>query len=115
MENTRRMRAQRKSTPSERNGLPAKLAVEGILAKLGFDPATYAVFDAWDREARALAPGCEAVGMQGTRICVSVPSAAHRQEIFYSKKRIIDRLNQALGRRAITDIQFELAKKGSDL
>lgn len=99
--------------PSEREGLSAHLAVEGILARLGFDPAMYAVFDAWDREARALAPGCEAVGLQGSKICVSVPSAAHRQELHYSKKRIIDRLNQVLGKRVIKDIQFEM--KGSSL
>jgi hypothetical protein len=103
----------KKKASSEREGMPAKLAVEGILSRLGFDPALYAVFDAWDREARALAPGCEAVGLQGSKICVSVPSAAHRQELYYSKKRIIDRLNQALGRRVIKDIQFEL--KGSSL
>ncbi len=103
----------KKKSPSEREGIPAKLAVEGILSRLGFDPAMYAVFDAWDREARVLAPGCEAVGMQGSKICVSVPSAAHRQELHYSKKRIIDRLNQALGRRVIKDILFEL--KGSSL
>ncbi len=96
--------------PSERTGLPAKLAVEGILSKLGFDPAHYAVFEAWDREARILAPGCEAVAIQGSRICISVPSAAHRQELYYSKKRIIDRLNQALGKCVIKDIQFELTK-----
>jgi len=96
---------------SEREGLPAKLAVDGILSKLGFDPAMYAVFEAWDREAKSLAPGCEAVAIQGSRICVRVPSAAHRQELYYSKKRILARLNQALGREVIKDIQFEI--KGS--
>jgi hypothetical protein len=105
-----RIRSKQRAS-SERQGLPAKLAIEGILSKLGFDPAMYAIFEAWDREARHLAPGCEAVAIQGSRICVRVPSAAHRQELHYSKKRIIDRLNQVLGRRFITDIQFEM--KGS--
>ena len=88
--------------------LHAGKAMESLLRLLRFDPALYAVFEIWDRETRGLIRGCEASGIQGTRLCVKVPSAAHRQEILYLKDRLLSRVNQALGRRVITDIQFEL-------
>jgi hypothetical protein len=100
----------RSKNDDEKHGTPAKMMVDNILAKLGFDPAMYAIFEVWDRETKGLIKGCEAVAIQGTKICVRVPSVVHRQELHYSKKRIISRLNQALGRNAITDIQFELPK-----
>jgi hypothetical protein len=93
----------------EEHQIPAAQAMEGLLRLLRFDPALYAVFEIWDRETRGLIRGCEASGIQGTRLCVKVPSAAHRQEILYIKDRLLSRVNQALGRRMITDIQFELA------
>lgn len=96
--------------------LPAGRAMEGLLRLLRFDPALYAVFEIWDRETQGLVRGCVAEGIQGTRLCVKVPSAAHRQELLYIKERLLSRVNQALGRRMITDIQFELAgdAKASD-
>jgi len=87
---------------------PAGGLVKGLLAMLGFDPKIYAVFDIWDRETKGLVKGCEAVAIHGSSLCVSVPSVMHRQELLYSKQRILDRLNQALGGRIIKDIQFEL-------
>jgi hypothetical protein len=89
--------------------LPAAKAMEGLLRMLRFDPSLYAVFEIWDRETRGLVRGCEAAGIQGTRLIVKVPSPAHRQEILYIKDRLLNRVNQALGRRMITDITFELA------
>ena len=91
--------------------LPAAQAMEGLLRMLRFDPALYAVFEIWDRETKGLVRGCEAQGIQGTKLCVRVPSAAHRQELLYIKERLLNRVNQALGRRMITDIQFELANE----
>lgn len=87
---------------------PAGGLVQGLLGMLGFDPKMYAVFEVWDRETRGLVKGCEAVALNGPCLCVSVPSVLHRQELLYSKQRIIDRLNQALGAKVIKDIQFEL-------
>lgn len=75
---------------------------------LGFDPKIYAVFEAWDRETQGLIKGCEAVALQGSILCISVPSVLHRQELLYSKERLIRKLNQALGGEIIKDIQFEL-------
>ncbi len=97
----------------EEKQVPAAQAMEGLLRLLRFDPAMYAVFEIWDRETRGLIRGCEAAGIQGTRLVVKVPSAAHRQEILYIKDRLLNRVNQALGRRVITDIQFELAGDAS--
>lgn len=93
----------------ESMSLPADRAVAGLLGLLGFKPDLAAVFDVWDREAGAMVRGCEAAGIQGTRLLVRVPSTVHRQELLYCKERLINRLNQAMGRRVITDIQFELA------
>ena len=93
----------------EERQVSAPQAMEGLLRLLRFDPALYAVFEIWDRETRGLIRNCEAAGIQGTRLVVKVPSAAHRQEILYIKDRLLNRVNQALGRRAITDILFELA------
>jgi len=92
----------------EERELNAQEAVEGLLKAPKFDPSLYAVFQMWDEESRRLVRGCEAVALQGTRLCVKVPSTVHRQELQYAKDRIIDRLNQSLGRKAITDIYFEL-------
>ena len=94
----------------EAHQLPATDMVNGILRMLKFDPALYAVFEIWDRETKSLVRGCEATAIQGTRLVVTVPSAAHRQELSYSKDRILARVNQAMGRRVITDIQFEFSK-----
>lgn len=93
----------------ENISLPADKAVAGLLGLLGFRPDVAAVFDVWDREAGSLVRGCEAAGIQGTRLMVRVPSTVHRQELLYCKERLINRLNQAMGRKVITDIQFELA------
>lgn len=86
----------------------ARQMMNGFLGLVGFDPDMFAVFDVWDREVGSLVRGCEAVAIQGKKICVRVPSAVHRQELLYSKNRILSRVNQALGRTAITDVQFEL-------
>src|SRR5689334_13118314 len=88
----------------------AKNSVNGFLGYLGFDPALYGVFEIWDKEARPYVRGCEAVAIQGKKICVRVPSAVHRQELMFYKDRVIDRINQAMGRKAIVDIQFEFEK-----
>ena len=89
--------------------LSASRMMESLLKLLHFDPSLYAVFEIWDRETRGLVRNCEASGIQGTRLIVSVPSVAHRQELLYMKDRLITRMNQALGKRMITDITFELA------
>ncbi len=98
----------------ESHKLPATDMVNGILRMLRFDPALYAVFEIWDRETKNLVRGCEATAIQGSRLVVTVPSASHRQELTYSKERIIGRVNQAMGRRAITDIIFEFSQKGGN-
>ncbi|MCG3205151.1 MAG: hypothetical protein KCHDKBKB_01869 [Elusimicrobia bacterium] len=97
----------------ESHQMPANQAVEGILRALRFDPQLYAVFEIWDKETKTLVRGCEATAIQGSRLVVTVPSAAHRQELMYSKERILSRVNQAMGRRVITDIQFEFSKGGN--
>jgi len=96
----------------ESSQMPAALAVNGILKMLKFDPSLFAVFEIWDRETRPLIKGCEAIAICGSRLVVTVPSPMHRQEIMYSKDRILARVNQAMGRRAITDIQFEFSRHG---
>lgn len=88
-------------------------AVRNILRMLRFDPALYAVFEIWDKETKTLVRGCEATAINGSRLVVTVPSASHRQELLYSKERILSRVNQAMGRRVITDIQFEFSKGGN--
>lgn len=94
----------------ESRKMGANEAVSGILRMLRFDPTLYAVFEIWDKETKSLVRGCEATAINGSRLVVTVPSAAHRQELSYSKDRILARLNQAMGRRVITDIQFEFSK-----
>ena len=69
----------------------------------------FAAFEVWDRESKSVVGGCEAVAIQGSRLVVRVPSVLHRQEILYSKDRLLARINQALGKKTITDIQFELS------
>ena len=100
----------------ESGQLPASSAVQGLLKLLRFNPDFYAVFESWDKEANSVVKGCEAVAIQGSRLVVKVPSVAHRQELLYSKERILARVHQAMGRRVITDVQFELANgRGGDI
>ena len=87
---------------------PAKLLVDSLLEQLKFSPTLYAAFEICEREVRSVIKECEVVAIQGSRIVIRVPSVVHRQELLYSKTRILDRIRQALGRRFITDIQFEL-------
>ncbi|MFN0117465.1 MAG: DUF721 domain-containing protein [Elusimicrobiota bacterium] len=94
--------------PGEHKSFSAKESINHFLRALGFDPSLYAIFELWDRETRGTVKGCEAVAIRGRVLHVKVPSTVHRQEILYSKTRLIDRLNQAMGRKAIIDIQFEL-------
>jgi hypothetical protein len=94
--------------PGERQSKSADEAMQGLLKALKFDPRMFAVFEVWDRETKGWIRGCEAVAIQGNRLCVLVPSAAHRQELIYSKQKLLDRLNQALGKHVIRDIHFEL-------
>jgi len=86
----------------------AKKALDSLLEKVGFDPSKYAIFEIWDRESQRVIQGCNAVALQGSKLCVSVPSVIHRQELLYSKDRVIKRINQAMGQKLITDIRFEL-------
>lgn len=97
--------------PSKRKGVnvSAKQAVDALLGLLRFSPDLYSVFEIWDKETKGLVRDCEASALQGTRLYVKVPSVVHRQELLYSKEKLINRVNQALGRKAVTDIQFELA------
>lgn len=92
----------------------ARQAVSGLLDKLGFEPEKYGVFDVWDKEVRPFIRGCEAVALQGSRLCVRVPSAVHRQELLAMKDRILKRVNHTFGRRLVTDVRFELDKGGSN-
>lgn len=95
----------------EKHTAPSGQLMGALLTALKFDPTLYTVFDAWDKETKGLFKGCEAVAIQGSRLCVRVPSVMHRQEILYAKQRLLSKLNQVLGKRRITDIQFELKGK----
>jgi len=97
----------------EEHQAPASSLVEGILAQLKFDPGLYAAFEICEKEIRSVVRGCEVAALNGSRLVVRVPSVVHRQELMYSKTRIVDRVNQALGKRKITDIQFEISTPSS--
>jgi len=92
----------------ESHQAPAGSMMEGILAHLNFDPGLYAAFQICEREMRAVIRDCDVAALNGTRLVVRVPSVVHRQELLYSKARIVDRINQALGKKKISDIQFEI-------
>ncbi len=53
-----------------------------------------------------IAARAEAVSIRNGRLVVKVPSPVWRQELNYSKKEIIDALNQALSDPIVTDIHF---------
>lgn len=91
----------------EAYSLSAKQAMDGILGLLGFEKDAFAIFEIWDREIKGLIPGCPAVALRGTQIHVRVRSAVHRHELMYLKDQIINRINQAMGRKAVTGVQFE--------
>lgn len=99
-----------------RLNISAKSAVDALLGALRFTPDLYSVFEIWDKESLKVVRGCEAAALQGTRLFIKVPSVVHRQELIYLKEKLINRVNQALGRKAVTEIQFEFAahEKRSD-
>ena len=98
----------------EKSAESATEAVKWLLKSMRFDMEAYGLFEACDREIARHVGGCAAVGIQDRRICVRVPSPAHRQEIFYARKRIVDRINQAMGRKVIIDLVFELETDRED-
>ena len=101
------MRYFKKRRDRRRENITANEALNRLLKSLKFDPASMAVFETWDKESQSYVRQCEAVALQGTRLCVRVPTAAHRQDLYYAKNRLITRINQAMGKKAVTDIQFE--------
>lgn len=92
----------------EHDEASARQALQNILSMLNFDPAAFGIFEIWDNEMRGLIKNCEAIGLQGKRLWVKVPSTVHRQELSSMKDRLIRKINQAMGRQVITDIYFEL-------
>lgn len=96
----------KKEDPS--HSAKAKELVDVLLGHLGFDPLKYALFDVCDQEIGKLVAGCKSVAVRGKKLYLRVPSPSHRQELMYSRKRIIERLNQILGRESISEILFEL-------
>ncbi len=92
----------------DENSAPAKQLVDVLLSSLGFHPHKYAIFDVCDQEISRVVRGCKTVAIKGKRLYLQVPSAMHRQEIIYSKKRIIEKLNQVLGTDAVSEVCFTL-------
>jgi len=105
-------RNRHKLKSGDRVSFTAKTVVEGYLGFLGFDPLLYPAFELWDQEIKTYVRGCRAVGLQGRKMCVQVPSVVHRQELYYHKDRVLKRINQSFGRKVIEDIQVEFEKGG---
>jgi len=77
----------------------------GVLARYGINPQQAVLFDAWAREAGALGPHTEVLGLIGGVLRVAADSPACLQELRLSKQRLIRALNSYLGGDRIHDIR----------
>lgn len=94
---------------AEPQSAKAKQLVDVLLGHLGFDPLKYALFEVCDQELSKLVKGCRAVAVRGKKLYLQVPSPMHRQDLIYSRKKIIERLNQVFGRECIDELHFEFS------
>ena len=83
--------------------------MKAVLSGWEHEASHFAIFALWDDVARSYAPRSRALGLKGRRLVVGVPSHAHQHQLSLSKKEILQRINQALGKPFLKEIAFQIA------
>ncbi len=89
------------------------LVLDRILSRAGGGPKGDDVKDVWAAWDAAAGPWAEIARPEGLRngvLIASVESAAHSQELQFEKDDIRRRLNESLGREAVTEIRFRVGR-----
>lgn len=79
-----------------------------LLSRMNHETDHFAVFRLWDDLAPTYVPRSEALGMQGSKLVIGVPSHAHQHQLSIAKKEILVRINQALGKPFLKEIVFQI-------
>jgi hypothetical protein len=89
---------------------PADLLCRGVLATMGFDVNTFAIFEVWDRLLGAEASKARAVGLKGRKLYVEVDSHVRWHDLTLRKPALLQRLNGHFSQqKPISDIMISLA------
>jgi hypothetical protein len=85
----------------------ARELLSGVLARTGYDPAHYALFEMWDRLMGAESQKARAVGVRAGRLYVDVDTSVRTHGLALRKRELIKKMNAAFGGTApLSDIIF---------
>lgn len=88
---------------------PAKAVIAAVLARSGYEPRHYALFDVWDRLLGPQAAKARAVGVKNGRLYVDVDSSVRLHTLTLRKRELVKKMNGAFGQDApLSDIIFRL-------
>ena len=103
--------SRRESRPSSGDLVPLREVLQSILSDpaLPFDPDDARIWQVWDDVVGpAIAGNARPSWIRNGRLRVRVSGPIWLQELEYAAETIRDRLNEALGRRAVQRIEFRL-------
>lgn len=101
----------RRAKDSEPSVMSAGELMRSFLGRMEHDTSHFAVFKLWDDLAPTYAPRSQALGLQGRKLVVGVPSHAHEHQLSLSKKEILRRINQGLGKSFLQEIIFQIMNR----
>ncbi|MBL0058919.1 MAG: DUF721 domain-containing protein [Elusimicrobia bacterium] len=85
----------------------ARELLSGVLARTGYDPGHYALFELWDSLLGAEAQKARAVGVRDGRLYVEVDTPVRTHGLALRKRELIKKMNAAFGGTApLSDIIF---------
>ena len=83
--------------------------MRSCLSRMEHQASHFAVFQLWDELAPTYAPRSQALGIEGRKLVVGVPSHAHRHQLSLAKQDILKKINQALGKPFLKEIAFQIS------
>jgi hypothetical protein len=89
--------------------------MRSVLGRLEHNASHFAVFKLWDDLAPTYAPRSRALGLKGRKLVVGVPSHAHQHQLTLSKKQILQRINQALGKSFLQEVIFQITTQEKEM
>lgn len=91
--------------------VPSHDIIALLRKQLGLDERTYAVMQAWEREAGAFASHATIAGIKNGTLVIEVSTPVHFQELTLRKRELLNKINQYNGGgRVIKSIKLQLKK-----
>jgi len=89
------------------------IVLKRLVKKLGIEKqlSEKTIFSVWDEVAGAqIAANAKPQNIVRGKLYVNVPSSAHIQEYSFIKKKLIEKLNEKLGKNFVREIVFKVGK-----